>query len=105
MYEKCGDSEFSTELRQGTVRVMKSMEALSVCVSENVDLEKIMQERMEFVRRKLSTLNCTADALAKLQQRRPAFEAMIQQSYEINLAAIFEKIGVVIDENGNVLDR
>ena len=81
------------------------MQELTVCVSEDVDLEKIMQERMEFVRGKASTLSCNSSLKLTLSQRRPAFEAMIQQSKEIDQAALFEQMGVVIDENGNVLDR
>ena len=84
---------------------MSFMEDLSVCVSETVDLEEIMQERMEFVRRKTGTLNCTSSLRAKLKKRRPAFEAMIEQANEIDQAALLAKFGIVVDVYGNVSDR
>jgi len=104
-YEKCLDSDFSAELMRASLNFMHFMEALSVCVSETVSLEDIMQERMEFARRKSGTLNCTSSLRSKLQKKRPAFEAMIIQINEIDQAALLAGFGVVIDENGNVSDR
>lgn len=105
MYQKCGSPKFSAELEIAAVKIMKFMEKLSVCVSENVNLDKIMQERMLFVMGRAATLKCTSALRAKLRKRRGAFETLIKESRNLNEERLFEKMGVRIDGGGNVRDR
>jgi hypothetical protein len=105
MFEKCVDSKFSLELQDATIRAIGFMEDLSACINEDVDLSKVMQDRMSYIREKGSNLVCSIHIKSQLYQRRPALEAMIQQNNEINSAAIFKNLGIVIDINGNILDR
>ena len=104
MFEKCVDSKFALELQEATVKAMVFMENLSVCVEEDVDLDKVLQDKMAFIRKKGSTLDCSIRIKSQLYQRRPAFEAMIEQSNEVNRTIIFQKLGVKIDANGNISD-
>ncbi|NKW72159.1 hypothetical protein HGD85_04170 [Rhodobacteraceae bacterium R_SAG10] len=104
-YEKCEDPKFSAELEVATIRVMRFMDELSVCVSERVNIAAIMKDRMDFARRKSFDLSCTPKLRAHLQRRKPAFKAMIQQSTGDFQTAIFEKLGVFVDDDGNVWDR
>jgi hypothetical protein len=105
MFEKCVDSDFALKLQEATIRAMGFMEDLAVCIKEDVDLDEVMQDRMAFIREKGSTLDCSIRIKSHLYQRRPAFEAMIQQSSEIDRATIFKNLGITIDTNGNVSDR
>lgn len=104
-YQKCSDADFSVELMQANLKALSFMENLSVCISETVDLEQIMEDRLEFVKRKAGTMNCSSSLRHKLRQRRPAFEAMIKQANEFDLSELLASFGVTIDDNGNVVSR
>jgi hypothetical protein len=106
VFRLCGEPEFAAQLEAATVKAIRFMEALAPCLNESVDIESVMQGRTAFVKNKAAGMGCSADIRSTLEQRRAAFEAMVAQSKDPNLsAAIFDRLSISIDAEGNVRDR
>lgn len=106
LYRICDDEAFASRMESALVNTIAFMEKLAPCVDEDIDVQTVMDERTAFVRDKASSLTCTAQHRALLQQRRPAFEAMMTQATDPAIeASIFRKLGIDIDPQGNVVDQ
>jgi hypothetical protein len=102
----CGEPDFSERLKEANLRAVKFMETLSTCTPEKPDIRKIMENAIINIARRVTGESCTYDLRARLSQRRPYFEKMIDLSKDTNApAAIFEKLGVEVDGAGNIREK
>lgn len=105
-FRTCGDVEFADLMQKATINALKFLETFAPCATESVDVEEILKERTAFVEQKAAGLVCSSAMKNKLEQRKPAFEAMISQGNDTGLPKrLLDQLGIEIDEQGNLLDR
>ena len=68
-YRLCGEREFSDRLKEANLKAMKFMETLSVCISERVDLAKMMEDSLTAILRRPAR-SSRRQYLCRVQPRR-----------------------------------
>ena len=105
-YSLCGDKYFSQQLQDGNIRASSFMQILSVCTPEKIDIYDIFENSLREARLQANRFACTSDLRQRLEQRRPYFATMIEQSKSpILIETIFGRLGIKVDAQGNISER
>lgn len=106
LFEKCGDREFANRLASASIMAMDFMQELLPCTGENFDIQRILDEAVSDVNDELMNERCTASTRMRLNDRRPAFEQMIDMANGSEMKErIYRKLGVEISPEGSVIKR
>ena len=101
----CGEYELAGELRLANVTAFDFMSTLSVCHSESVDVGKNIDSAMERLFVLHGEPHCNSSLRSMIDGRRAFFDEMIRVTNTPDfLGAIYNKLGVRVDEDGNVTE-
>jgi hypothetical protein len=102
----CGDQIFAAEMKDGTIATMKFMELLTPCLSEEISVSDIMDERISFVENKAANLTCSAEMREMIEARKPQLRMMVSQSKDPRIVEnILTKLGIKLDSENNLSDQ
>lgn len=105
-YRMCGDPAFADRMLQGIRAAMKPVEQLATCLGERIDTAAILQRHVASVSARAANASCDPSLRAMAEQRKPHFERMTAISADpAPHQAVFERLGVAVDAQGNVRDR
>jgi hypothetical protein len=105
-YKKCDDQDFSDRLRQAILNSVGFIQVLSTCTEEKIDMDKIMDDAMKEVEGRISDERCDDALRLTLKARRSFFENILRQAEDPSIAeAIYDKLGLTVDQAGNVRDK
>jgi hypothetical protein len=103
-YRLCGQPGFALRIERATLRAMRLYEALSSCAGEQLDLDALLEDRINHVSRRASGLRCDAALRGQLKRRRPELESTVLSS-EDPLPAILDRLLLQIDSNGVITEH
>jgi hypothetical protein len=105
VFEMCGDAAFAQKLLDGK-NALKFIEPIATCVGETIDFDAIQRAAIAAAESKSVGQQCTPDLRAMISKRRPAIEHDMARSNDPTaVPIILEKLGLVIDKDGNVSER
>ena len=106
MYRLCGDEEFANRLTSGNLKVTQFIQVLSVCTNERINLNEMFNERMDYVSTRLGDTSCDASSRQMMASRREFFENQMELAERSNInESIYEKLGITVDDAGNIFDK
>jgi hypothetical protein len=106
LYRECGFENFSDFLYAANIRAMRFIEELQPCTGEKFSLNQVMAEAQKIAGRKLRGFRCTSSFRSKLIERKPSFQQMIDMALSDEITQqIYNKIGVMIEQDGSVVEQ
>jgi hypothetical protein len=102
----CGDVDLSNRLKEADLRAIKFFETLIVCTAERPNFASMLDESLSQVTRDIASERCTTELRLLFAQQRARIERQIEVSMDSNTYSIvFERLGISVDDAGNIRDR
>lgn|SRR5262249_8217144 len=106
LYRLCGDPEFAERLKNAGLKGLKLVETLSACASGRVDYRKLMDEALAQVEKGPGADACTPALKTSAGEQRAELERVIALANDdAAIAKAFEKLGIRVDDAGNIHER
>jgi hypothetical protein len=106
LYRVCGDPEFAERLKTAGLKAVKLVETLSACAGGRVDYRKVMDEALSQVEKTAGAEECTPVRKTAASERREELERTVAQADDnVFYAKFFEKLGIRVDDAGNIHDK
>ena len=101
-YSRCGDTAFSTRMKEANLKTLRVMEKLSICTPEHINLKVLFEGELQKTFEKAPTI-CDSEMRKRLESRRQYFGQMIATSNDTKAQdIILEHLGIAIDLAGNI---
>jgi hypothetical protein len=105
-FNACGDSAFGEKLRAANMQTAKFLQLMSTCSAEKFDAASLFEQVQNRINGVAQNLKCDADLQAAIRDRRPYFERLIMQANDPRVRdAIFNKLSIRLDKDGNIVDK
>jgi hypothetical protein len=79
---------------------------MSTCSAEKFDAASLFEQVQNRINGVAQNLKCDADLQAAIRDRRPYFERLIMQANDPRVRdAIFNKLSIRLDKDGNIVDK
>ena len=103
-YKMCREDEFSERLKFASLNAIQFIEILSVCTPERPDINRMMEASLRDMAKRMVRETCTPAWRELLTKRRSSLEKLIQQTQQSSVDAVYEKLKVRVDNEGNVFE-